>query len=133
VGSADGGGIKEEAEAWMAKTGLTWPWDREQQYQKDVDNVTKGIGRWTDKRSSEPGLAPDSAATWNEQSGNSGSSTGSNTASTSRLELYEQLENLDCEISWEDLTLGEQIGQGNILLLRSLWFCGSSAHALSVV
>ena len=42
---------------------------------------------------------------------NSNSSTGS--AHSSSLQKNEsELDSSDCEIAWEDLTLGEQIGQG---------------------
>lgn len=126
-GFGESGGVGSMAEAWMAKTGLTWPWAagnnsnrgaRDDQFHHEAENVALSttLGVWADKRFpasgfANPGLAPDGPGSWTGQNVNSGSSSGSNTPSTSRME-YEQLENLDCEVLWEDLTLGEAIGQG---------------------
>ncbi|CAM6110471.1 unnamed protein product [Calypogeia fissa] len=124
VGFGQYGGAGAKAEAWMAKTGLTWPWSggdreaRDEKYENIVENVSLSttLGKFQ-----QPGVAPDGPGSWTGQNVSSGSSSGSNTPSSSRLE-YENLENLDCEILWEDLTLGEQIGQGSSgTVYHGLW------------
>eukprot|EP00249_Psilotum_nudum_P015269 c25234_g1_i1 orf=473-2905(-) len=136
--------------AWMGQKGKLWPWigsDRENGEQKsqiawqctsgDPDNHMKGNqGKKDGSRSNvqieaDAGLdfgrltvtdAPESWTYAHINTGSSKSSTSS-TNSSSTLKLEAEFENLDFEIAWEDLTLGEQIGQGSCgTVYHGLWF-----------
>lgn len=130
--------ISSKAEAWMAKKGISWPWkggggenkprslwprrfnEREKEpspgrtqqlwspresYAADVNHSRETPGSW-------------SSTNINSTSSNSSSSSTSSSA-VQKLEM--DVDSLDYEILWEDLTIGEQIGQGA---------CGTVYHGL---
>ncbi|EAZ20878.1 hypothetical protein OsJ_36516 [Oryza sativa Japonica Group] len=88
--------LSSKAEALLNKKGISWPWKGRDNDGPDVKNQ----------------------ATWPCTS--SASSTGS-TNSSALYKVDHEADCLDYEILWEDLVIGEQIGQGS---------CGTVYHAL---
>ncbi|KAI5054944.1 hypothetical protein GOP47_0030089 [Adiantum capillus-veneris] len=145
------GGLKAfglKAEAWIAKKGV--PWLRNSADQESGDSKGKGWPwRNTDQGSSETSEhnherfsrvdPPESDATldlgklnvndapssWKWAHISSTSSNSSSGSTSSNLIQRNELEfdSFDCEIAWEELTLGEQIGQGSCgTVYHGLWF-----------
>eukprot|EP00252_Welwitschia_mirabilis_P006836 TRINITY_DN17744_c0_g1_i1.p1 TRINITY_DN17744_c0_g1~~TRINITY_DN17744_c0_g1_i1.p1 ORF type:complete len:785 (-),score=139.45 TRINITY_DN17744_c0_g1_i1:397-2751(-) len=132
--------IGSKAEAWIAKKGITWPW-------KGVEQGGGGDGKsrfsfpWvhheqerdSSTRNRHSGNSPESFAncfnqssdagvSWSSTNINSTSSNSSSSTSSSALQKLDlDVDSLDYEILWEDLTVGEQIGQGS---------CGTVYHGL---
>ncbi|XP_061345911.1 probable serine/threonine-protein kinase SIS8 isoform X2 [Gastrolobium bilobum] len=137
--------ITSKAEAWIQKRTLSWPWranDREGSegrnihvawpwFQGDQENEP------VDQKNLSSPLKPESLAgeshrpanneasgSWSSFNVNSTSSTsscGSGSSSVVNNKVDVDTDGLDYEILWEDLTIGEQIGQGS---------CGTVYHAL---
>ncbi|KAL8490542.1 hypothetical protein ACS0TY_022531 [Phlomoides rotata] len=133
--------LSTKAEAWITKKGLTWPWKGNEQDGTEPKSPRFG---WPWSQNDELGEQKSAAATlrsenrnfennntahngpgsWsssvNVNSSSSASSCGS--ASSSALNKVDvDTDSLDFEILWEDLTIGEQIGQGS---------CGTVYHGL---
>ncbi|ONK78744.1 uncharacterized protein A4U43_C02F21970 [Asparagus officinalis] len=136
--------IGSKAEAWMAKKGLSWPWKGNEQDGPDSSNRFGWSWLHGDQesdasqpRDSETCSKPESQVNENNRAGNneasgswssynansasSVSSSGSTTSSSAIHKVDVETDCLDYEILWEDLTIGEQIGQGS---------CGTVYHAL---
>ncbi|KDP27910.1 hypothetical protein JCGZ_18990 [Jatropha curcas] len=137
--------IYSKAEAWIGRKGLSWPWRGNEREGSDV-RTTRFMWPWVQNdQESDTGHqgSPSSSAkpeiqandstrpTNNEASGSwsssvnvnstsSASSCGS-TSSSAINKVDVETDCLDYEILWEDLTIGEQIGQGS---------CGTVYHAL---
>ncbi|KAF2312733.1 hypothetical protein GH714_039800 [Hevea brasiliensis] len=136
--------ISSKAEAWIGKKGLSWPWRGNESEGSDTRS-TRVMWPWLQNdqesetvhlRSPASGAKPESQAnesnrpTNNEASGSwssvnvnstsSASSCGS-TSSSAINKIDIDSDCLDYEILWEDLKIGEQIGQGS---------CGTVYHAL---
>ncbi|KAJ7955239.1 Kinase family protein [Quillaja saponaria] len=137
--------ITSKAEAWINKKGISWPWKGNEQ-----EGLEPKTGRFAwpwlhsdlenesvHQRSPSTGVKPESRAvkssrpvnneasgswssSFNVNSTSSASSCGS-TSSSAPNKVDMDTDCLDYEILWEDLTLGEQIGQGS---------CGTVYHAL---
>ncbi|KAK6146238.1 hypothetical protein DH2020_020107 [Rehmannia glutinosa] len=137
--------LSSKAEAWIAKKGLTWPWKGKERdgtepkssrfgwpwLQPDQENE---LGQQTTAAST---LKPENQVTEtsytanNEASGSWSSSVNVNSTSSvsscgsssssavNKIDM--DADCLDYEILWEDMTIGEQIGQGS---------CGTVYHAL---
>ncbi|GER33397.1 kinase family protein [Striga asiatica] len=105
--------ILTKAEALIGKTHLSWPWRGNERFgwtwlNSEQENETN---RATNTEGS---------SSVNVNSSSSASSCGSTSSSVvNRVDLDSDC--LDYEILWEDLTIGEQIGQGS---------CGTVYHAL---
>ncbi|CAN6329429.1 unnamed protein product [Urochloa humidicola] len=135
--------LSSKAEALLNKKGISWPWKgRENEGPDERNHVTlpwshgdqeNGLNH---QRVSDSTIAPDALAaehnqpSKNEASGswssfnNNSTSSASSTGSTNSSALYKVDHEADCldyEILWEDLVIGEQIGQGS---------CGTVYHAL---
>ncbi|OAY56135.1 serine/threonine-protein kinase EDR1 isoform X2 [Manihot esculenta] len=135
--------ITSKAEAWMGKKGFSWPWKGNER--EGSDAKTRFMWPWLQNdqesetihlRSPTSGAKPESLAnegnrsTYNEASGSwssvnvnstsSASSCGS-TSSSAINKVDMETDCLDYEILWEDLIIGEPIGQGS---------CGTVYHAL---
>ncbi|XP_058076188.1 uncharacterized protein LOC131224804 [Magnolia sinica] len=135
--------ISSKAEAWIAKKGLSWPWKG---HERDgAEGKTRFVWPWLNndhendpnhQRSPETGAKSEHQVTETNRPGNneaSGSwssfnvnstSSVSSSGSTSSSALHKvdmETDCLDYEILWEDLTIGEQIGQGS---------CGTVYHGL---
>ncbi|XP_028109747.1 uncharacterized protein LOC114308372 isoform X2 [Camellia sinensis] len=137
--------ISSKAEAWIGKKGIAWPWkgnEREGSEAKTTrfawpwlhDDHENDLGH---QKSSFSGVEPESqvaenirptnneasgswSSSFNVNSTSSASSCGStNSSAVNKVDM--DTDCLDYEISWEDLTIGEQIGQGS---------CGTVYHAL---
>ncbi|KAK3002567.1 hypothetical protein RJ639_022062 [Escallonia herrerae] len=137
--------ITSKAEAWMGKKGISWPWkgnEREGTEAKtsrfvwpwlhnDQENDSDHHKSYTAGAKSESQMGENNRTANNEASGSwsssfnvnstsSASSCGSTTSSAvNKVDV--DTDCLDYEILWEDLTIGEQIGQGS---------CGTVYHAL---
>ncbi|KAG6433651.1 hypothetical protein SASPL_105266 [Salvia splendens] len=139
--------LSSKAEAWMEKKGLALPWKEKEREGTDLNpKVSRFVWPWgqddqqngreqqkcassTFKQESpciETNRTTNNEATasWcslvNANSSSSGSSGGSTSSSTVNKHDVDT-DSLDYEILWEDLTIGEQVGQGS---------CGTVYHAL---
>ncbi|CAL1413051.1 unnamed protein product [Linum trigynum] len=134
--------ITSKAEAWMGKKGISWPWKGNER-EVSESRPTKFVWPWLqndqegEKSPSYGGTKTESyfnegtnrhgiseaSGSWsssaNVNSTGSVSSCGSTSSTVNRLDMESDC--LDSEILWEDLTIGEQIGQGS---------CGTVYHAL---
>ncbi|KAL8255951.1 hypothetical protein R6Q59_031018 [Mikania micrantha] len=131
--------LSSKAEAWMGIKGITWPWKGNE---RDKDSKTGRFSLHNDqehdsgqetsssKAESQPwentntntnrNEALGSWFSFNANSSSSASSGGSTNSSViNRVDLDSDC--LDYEILWEDLTIGDQIGQGS---------CGTVYHAM---
>ncbi|XP_026665790.1 probable serine/threonine-protein kinase SIS8 isoform X2 [Phoenix dactylifera] len=135
--------ISSKAEALLAKKGISWPWKGYEYDGADVKN--RFVWPWvhgdqetslTHQRAFESSVKPESQVIESNRTGNnevSGSGSSFNVNSTSSVSssgstnssaIHKADMDTDCldyEILWEDLTIGEQIGQGS---------CGTVYHAL---
>ncbi|KAM0880460.1 hypothetical protein ACQ4PT_033565 [Festuca glaucescens] len=134
--------FSSKAEGLLAKKGIPWPWKgRENDGGSGKNNVTstplhdKQENDRSHQRVPEPITIPErqdsdyvqtskyevsgSWWTFNNNSTSNMSSTSSNGSPIERLDY--EADCLDYEILWEDLVVGEQIGQGS---------CGTVYHAL---
>lgn len=129
--------ISSKAEAWIGKKGLSWPWKGNEHEGVEAKNTRFGWP-WLHNdhendfghlKSSFSGVKQDiqvgentrpahneASGSWsssfNVNSTSSASSCGSTSSSAvNRVDV--DSDSLDTEILWEDLTIGEQIGQGN--------------------
>ncbi|XP_076960037.1 uncharacterized protein LOC143636284 [Bidens hawaiensis] len=138
--------LSSKAEAWIGKKGITWPWKGNE---RDGDSKTGRFGfnwlhneqehesssqqsgsskvesqQWennnNNNNNNNRNEAPGSWSSFNVNSTSSASSCGStNSSAINKADM--EVDNLDYEILWEDLVIGEQIGQGS---------CGTVYHAL---
>ncbi|KAM7484972.1 hypothetical protein LguiA_000981 [Lonicera macranthoides] len=138
--------ISSKAEAWMVKKGISWPWKGNEREGSEA-RASRFVWPWLhndqenesdhQKSSSSGATKPESVVSetprpnnneaygsWssscNVNSTSSASSCGS-TNSSAANKVDADSDSLDYEILWEDLTIGEQIGQGS---------CGTVYHAL---
>ncbi|KAA8527364.1 hypothetical protein F0562_034921 [Nyssa sinensis] len=137
--------ITSKAEAWIGKKGISWPWkgnEREGSVAKtghfvwpwshndqDSDSGDQKCSNSGAKQESQVGVSNRAAtneasgswsSSFNVNSTSSASSCGS--ASSSAVNKVDMdTDGSNYEILWEDLTIGEQIGQGS---------CGTVYHAL---
>ncbi|KAF8394683.1 hypothetical protein HHK36_020900 [Tetracentron sinense] len=136
--------ITSKAEAWIGKKGMSWPWkgndrdgpearnarfswswlnhDQENDlgHQKSSDSGAKLESQVGESNRPGNNDAPGSWSSFNINSTSSASSCGS-TPSSAVHKMDTENDCLDYEILWEDLTIGEQIGQGS---------CGTVYHGL---
>ncbi|XP_015061320.1 probable serine/threonine-protein kinase DDB_G0272254 isoform X1 [Solanum pennellii] len=135
--------ITSKAEAWMAKKSLSWPWkgnEREASESRNTrsvwpwlnndqdnelnhinsSNTVKPENQVTETYRTTTNEAPGSWSSFNINSTSSVSSYGS-TSSGAVNKVDMDTDCLDYEILWEDLTIGEQIGEGS---------CGTVYHGL---
>ncbi|XP_010442413.1 PREDICTED: serine/threonine-protein kinase STY17-like isoform X1 [Camelina sativa] len=139
--------LTSKAEEWMSKKGLSWPWKgnereglegrrghsvwpwvqneqrKEQAYQSNSNHSVKSESQACEsiKASSNEPMGYWSSPV-NVNSTSSTSSCGS-TSSSVMNKVDMDSDCLDYEILWEDLTIGEQIGQGSCgTVYHGLWF-----------
>ncbi|KAL6193635.1 hypothetical protein ACLB2K_034719 [Fragaria x ananassa] len=135
--------ISSKAEAWIGKKGITWPWKGNER-EGSEPKTTRFVWPWlhndqdndTVPQKSSGGLKPDNhgnesnrpatneasgswTSSFNVNSTSSASSCGSTTSTVNKVDV--DTDCLDYEILWEDLIIGEQIGQGS---------CGTVYHGL---
>ena len=130
--------ITSKAEAWIGKKGLSWPWKGNEKEGSEA-RTTRFGWPWllNDQESetfhqrspssgakSESHVSESNRPANNEASGswsssinvNSTSSAGSGGSTSSTVNKVDlDTDCLDYEILWEDLNIGQQIGQGNYL------------------
>lgn len=127
--------LSSKAEEWIAKKGLSWPWKGTEQEGSEA-RTARFVWPWVQNdQEAEPGNhksfssagklemqqndghragnneASGSWSSFNVNSTSSASSCGS-TSSSAVNKVDMETDCLDYEILWEDLTIGEQIGQG---------------------
>uniref|UniRef100_J3NE67 non-specific serine/threonine protein kinase n=2 Tax=Oryza brachyantha TaxID=4533 RepID=J3NE67_ORYBR len=135
--------LSSKAEALLNKKGISWPWkgrendgpdvknqvawpwlhgeqDSSQNHQKFPDSAITQDGQGAEYNQPNKNEASGSWSSFNNNSTSSASSTGS-TNSSALYKVDHEADCLDYEILWEDLVIGEQIGQGS---------CGTVYHAL---
>jgi hypothetical protein len=131
--------ITSRAEAWIGKKGISWPWKGNEREGLEARNARFAWPWLHNDQENEPvhqkspscGLKPESQVSESNRPGNneaSGSWSSFNVNSTSSASSCGSTSSsavnkvdidsdcLDYEILWEDLTIGEQVGQGNHLL-----------------
>ncbi|RAL47427.1 unnamed protein product [Cuscuta campestris] len=138
--------ITSKAEAWIQKRTLSWPWKGSEQegfetrntrfgwpwLHNDQDNEDSQYKRNSGMEIKEEShVCETNHTTTNEASGSwsssfnvnstSSASSAGSTSSTALNKVDMDADCLDYEILWEDLTIGEHIGQGS---------CGNVYHAL---
>ncbi|CAK7326340.1 unnamed protein product [Dovyalis caffra] len=135
--------ITSKAEAWIGKKGLSWPWkgnereglearttrfgcswlqnDQESEtfHQRSPSSGAKSESQVSESNRPAHNEASGSWSSINVNSTSSASSCGSTSSTVNKVDV--DTDCLDYEILWEDLTIGEQIGQGS---------CGTVYHAL---
>jgi hypothetical protein len=131
--------ITSKAEAWIQKKTMSWPWKTNDREEPEAKNVRVSWPWLQGDQDKEPanqknmssGLKPpesraaesyqpvqnEASGSWSSFNVNSTSSTsscgsgsGSSSAANNRVDVDSDC--LDYEILWEDLTIGESIGQG---------------------
>lgn len=147
--------MTSKAEAWIGKKAMQWPWKGNE---RETSDVKSGQFGWpwvqgeldSDRLHSSvkpeihsgdygrPGVneATGSWSSFNVNSTSSASSCGSGSSSiVNKLDV--DTDSLDYEILWEDLTIGEQIGQGmdNRDFHKIFYFCsyGDFVHHISLL
>ncbi|KAL0718033.1 hypothetical protein Bca4012_067355 [Brassica carinata] len=125
--------LASKAEDWMAKKGLSWPWRGNEQEGLEgrrghsvwpwVQNEPqKEQAHQSHKSASNEAMGGSWSSSVNVNSTSSASSCGS-TSSSVMNKVDMDSDCLDYEILWEDLTIGEQIGQGSCgTVYHGLWF-----------
>ncbi|CAH8388002.1 unnamed protein product [Eruca vesicaria subsp. sativa] len=125
--------LASKAEDWMAKKGLSWPWKGNEQEGLEGRRV-HSVWPWVQNESQKEQAHQSGKAANNEAMGGSWSSSvnvnstssASSCGSTSSSVMNKVDMDSDCldyEILWEDLTIGEQIGQGSCgTVYHGLWF-----------
>ncbi|CAI0466966.1 unnamed protein product [Linum tenue] len=112
--------ITSKAEEWMGKKGLPWPWKGNEREVSEA-RTSKFVWPWL-QNDQEGEMNYSSSGSWSSSANvhsTSSSSCGSTSSTVNRLDV--ETDSLDYDILWEDLTIGEQIGQGS---------CGTVYHAL---
>ncbi|XP_028760145.1 probable serine/threonine-protein kinase DDB_G0282963 isoform X1 [Neltuma alba] len=136
--------LTSKAEAWIQRKTISWPWKANERDGSEGRNVRVGWPWLQNDQENEPAqrkppsscVRPESQAgegnrpvtneasgswsSFNVNSTSSASSCGSGSSAVNN-KLDMDTDCLDYEILWEDLTIGEQIGQGS---------CGTVYHAL---
>ncbi|CAA7017082.1 unnamed protein product [Microthlaspi erraticum] len=94
--------LTSKSEEWMEKKRLLWPWKGNEQ-EKDESSKKEASSSW-------------SSSTITNSTGNTSSSSDIN-------KVDPDSECLDYEILWDDLTIGDKIGQGSCgAVYHGLWF-----------
>lgn len=132
--------LTSKAEAWIQKKTLSWPWKGNERDGSEGRNLRAGWPWLQNEQENEPAqrkppsysVRPESQTGEGNRTGNneaSGSWSSFNVNSTSSAsscgsgssavnnKLDMDTDCLDYEILWEDLTIGEQIGQGKDFFL----------------
>jgi len=116
--------ITSKAETWIQKKSLSWPWKANNQEGSDQENelinqknLSSGLKPESQAGESNGPVNNEASGSWssfvNVNSTSSTSSCGSGSSSAANNKVDVDSDCLDYEILWEDLTVGEQIGQGN--------------------
>ncbi|ESQ32345.1 hypothetical protein EUTSA_v10003711mg [Eutrema salsugineum] len=134
--------LATKAEEWLVKKGLSWPWkgneqeglegrrahsvwpwvqNEQQKDQSHQSNSFHSVKSESNKAANNEAMGSWSSSV-NVNSTSSASSCGS-TSSSVMNKVDMDSDCLDYEILWEDLTIGEQIGQGSCgTVYHGLWF-----------
>ncbi|RID64322.1 hypothetical protein BRARA_E03266 [Brassica rapa] len=132
--------LTSKAEEWMAKKGFSLPWKGNEQ-EDSKGRPTHSVWPWVqnDQEKDKSGLKSESLAfeskkptnsegssLWSSSVNANNTSSASSNGSTSNSVMNKvdtDIECLEYEILWDDLTIGEQIGQGSCgTVYHGLWF-----------
>ncbi|CAG7878232.1 serine/threonine-protein kinase STY8 [Brassica rapa] len=132
--------LTSKAEEWMAKKGFSLPWKGNEQ-EDSKGRPTHSVWPWVqnDQEKDKSGLKSESLAfeskkptnsegssLWSSSVNANNTSSASSNGSTSNSVMNKvdtDSEGLEYEILWDDLTIGEQIGQGSCgTVYHGLWF-----------
>lgn len=133
--------LTSKAEAWIQRKTISWPWKGNERDGSEGRNVRVAWPWLQNEQENEPvqpkttssGVRPESqtgesnrpcnneasgswSSSFNVNSTSSASSCGSGSSGAVNNKVDMDTDCLDYEILWEDLTIGEQIGQGNQFL-----------------
>ncbi|KAF8085148.1 hypothetical protein N665_0678s0008 [Sinapis alba] len=137
--------LTSKAEEWMGKRRLSWPWKGNEQedskgkpvhsvwpwvqndQEKDKSNqIIPSSGESLAFESKKPTNNEGSSSLWSSSINANNTSIASSSGSTSSSVMNKvdtDSECLEYEILWDDLTIGEQIGQGSCgTVYHGLWF-----------
>ncbi|KAL1211868.1 putative serine/threonine-protein kinase SIS8 [Cardamine amara subsp. amara] len=142
-------GLTTKAEEWMVKKGLSWPWKGNDEQEGSKGKPTRSVWPWVQQNEQEKDKAHrinpssgvqreshtfesnkpinnEACSSWsssvNVNSTSSASSCGS-TSSSVMNKADTDSDSLEYEILWDDLTIGEEIGQGSCgTVYHGLWF-----------
>eukprot|EP01018_Ginkgo_biloba_P024881 Gb_21831 [translate_table: standard] len=127
--------LGSKAEAWMARKGISWHWGGGGEHNGDCKNRFSWPWLHPDRekdsrqRRSEASeyreshavnvnrsMLNDAPGSWATNISSMSSNSSSSSTSSSAVQKAEaDLDHLQSEVLWEDLTIGEQIGQGSSL------------------
>ncbi|KAF5752130.1 serine/threonine-protein kinase pakF-like isoform X1 [Tripterygium wilfordii] len=137
--------ITSKAEEWIGKKGFSWPWKGNERDGQDAQTTrfawpwlhndqenesmndripSSGVKLETQLKENNRPANNEASGSWTSSANVNSTSSVSSCGSTSSSAVHKvdmDTDCLDCEILWEDLTIGEQIGQGS---------CGTVYHAL---
>nr|VDD47175.1 unnamed protein product [Brassica oleracea] len=133
--------LTSKAEEWMVKKGFSLPWKGKEQ-EDSKGRPTHSVWPWvqSDQEKDKSGLKSESLAfeskkptnsegssLWSSSVNANNTSSASSNGSTSNSVMNKvdtDSEGLEYEILWDDLTIGEQIGQGRSCgtVYHGLWF-----------
>ncbi|KAJ4893043.1 PAS domain-containing protein tyrosine kinase family protein [Raphanus sativus] len=138
--------LTSKAEEWMAKkwpwkgnneqddskgrpTHSVWPWVQNDQEQDKSNQIILSSGVKSESlafESKKPTSNEGSSSLWSSSINANNTSSASSSGSTRNSVMNKvdtDTEGLEYEISWDDLTIGEQIGQGSCgTVYHGLWF-----------
>ncbi|XP_020101768.1 dual specificity protein kinase shkB isoform X2 [Ananas comosus] len=137
--------ISSKAEALFAKKGILWPWKANENDKNDGktrsswpwlhgeqenDQNNKKASESSEKAKNQMGESNrtfnnEASGSWSSFNVNSlsSASSGGSTSSSAIHRVDSETDCLDYEILWEDLIIGEQIGQGSCgTVYRALWY-----------
>ncbi|KAK9058912.1 hypothetical protein SSX86_023760 [Deinandra increscens subsp. villosa] len=118
-----------KAEAWMGEKGISWPWKANRDSSHIIRPTRFGwpwlhyrdLGHESDTQTSSSAQHYESPRNIKQTPGSSSSDSCGTSASTNKTDIH--FENLDVEISWDDLIIREQIGQGtNVTVYHALLY-----------
>lgn len=102
--------LSSKAESWIGKKGLKWPWKGNECDELGQQQSSAATSK-SENQVHENEPSGSSSSLVNVNSSSSASSCGS-TSSSVINKVDKDIDSLDYVILWEDLTIGDQIGQG---------------------
>ncbi|CAH8259606.1 unnamed protein product [Arabidopsis lyrata] len=139
--------LTSKAEEWMVKKGLSWPWKGNEQegskgrptnsvwpwvqnaQEKERShqiNPAAGVNSESHAFESNKPINNEASCLWSSSINANSTSSASSCGSTSSCVMNKvdtDSEGLEYEILWDDLTIGEQVGQGSCgTVYHGLWF-----------
>lgn len=127
--------LSSKAEAWMRAKGISWPWKEKENDSSDIRMDHFGWP-WLHNDHHEQNIGPQMSSSASNSIEAFSASTSGNSDDHCINKFDVDINNLDVEISWDDLIIGEQIGQGietHIHLLALTYFCFHQLESTTVL